>query len=85
MTRVNQFLAQNRVANMATPTMTPTIFEARMLNPANIIKDPQNAEPKYPAGRVKAWIPPRILVTPPSSGFTSIPSIFAPVQTPTEA
>lgn len=45
------------------------ILLALVLKPQAMRQAPMKEEPRYPAGKVKAGIPPDILVAPPSSAF----------------
>jgi hypothetical protein len=68
------------VSKKQTPRTILATLLATISNPQNVSNIPITEEPKYPAGRVIALIPPRICVTPPSCGSREIDSTLPPVQ-----
>jgi hypothetical protein len=56
--RVSQFLAHHKVKSKQTPKNILAILDAKMLKPHMTRIAPIKEDPRYPAGRVHAWIPP---------------------------
>lgn len=74
-------LAHQSVRRKQTPSTILAILLATMSKPQNIRSAPMIEEPRYPAGRVMAVIPPCMCVTPPSRGSRLIDFTRPPVQT----
>ena len=78
---VNQSLRpHHRVRRKQTPTIMLATLLATTLKPAKINRAPIIDDPRYPAGRVMALMPPCMWVTPPSCGSSEIDLTFPPVQ-----
>ncbi|TLD32943.1 hypothetical protein PspLS_00211 [Pyricularia sp. CBS 133598] len=74
------FLPHQRVNKKHTARTKLTTLLAMISNPQKMSSAPMSELPRYPAGRVMAEIPPRIIVTPPSRGSSLILSTRPPVQ-----
>lgn len=62
-----QFLATKRTTIRVTTKHPAAILAVRSLVDASTKTIPQNAEPRYPAGKMNQYTPPRVCVVPPSS------------------
>ena len=72
--------AHHNVSKKHTPKAILATLLATMSNPQKISNAPINEDPRYPAGKVIALMPPRMCVTPPSLGSSEIDSTLPPVQ-----
>lgn len=79
------FLPHQRVNKKHTARTKLTTLLAMISNPQKMSSAPMSELPRYPAGRVMAEIPPRIMVTPPSRGSSLMLSTRPPVQQAVEA
>ena len=73
--RAHHSVSKKQTASTRLATLLATIS-----NPQKIKSAPIKEDPRYPAGKVIAQIPPRMCVTPPSLGSNDIDSTFPPVQ-----
>lgn len=78
--RRNQFLAINNTIRSAPPRQAAATLAVKRFVDATIRTIPQKAEPRYPAGRINQYTPPRVCVTPPSSAWTFMPSTWPQVS-----
>ena len=80
-TMVSQSLrAHHSVSKKHTPRAILATLLATISNPQKISSAPISEDPRYPAGKVIALMPPRMCVTPPSLGSSEIDSTLPPVQ-----
>uniref|UniRef100_A0A7C8ZJP1 Uncharacterized protein n=1 Tax=Opuntia streptacantha TaxID=393608 RepID=A0A7C8ZJP1_OPUST len=75
-----QFLATKRTINRARAKHPAAILAVRRFVDAIIKTIPQNDEPRYPAGKMNQYTPPRVVVIPPSSACTLISSTWPQVS-----
>jgi len=72
--------AHHSVNRKQTPSTILAILLATMSNPQNMRSAPMREEPRYPAGKVMADMPPCMCVTPPSRGSREMDFTRPPVQ-----